>query len=402
MTGTRRRPFLSALRLSDQLAAILAISVLLCAGLIIAAVTAYDLYEQTRLLSELDGPSRRAIEALQANRAPDLADFQHLMASQSGRNEAAVTRSNIALAVFTVSAAVIAFLLGRWLLGRAGTGLEDVAQAARAVAGGNLSARARPMRFASIEEAGLIDDFNAMAQALADAERELRDGTAAVAHELRTPLTVLTGRLHGIRDGLFEAGPDQIDSLLKQVEQLSRVVDDLHTLSLVDAGQPMLQHAAIDLAEVTQSLLEAVGPDLLAAGLTPDARLRPAPMIGDAARIRQALGAVLSNAMRYAPGSGPLRIETGQGPEGNFVRILDRGPGLSDEGEARAFERFWRDDRSRARSSGGSGLGLSVVRAIAAAHHGRARLTSREGGGTSFELLLPTVPPPLDQISTNR
>lgn len=391
-------------RPSVQLATILAISLVVCAILIVAASLGFDAYLQQRVLDQLQPPARRAIDALIAGREPAYADFQQLMKVQAQINSDALQRSYTALALFILCAAGGAFVVGRILLSRIGSGLEDVARAARAVAGGNLSVRARPMRWASAEEAGLIEDFNRMARALAEAERELRDSTAAIAHELRTPLTVLSGRLHGIKDGVFAAGPEQIESLLKQVDSLSRLVDDLRTLSLVQSGQPLLELAAIDLAEVTRSLLAAIKPDLIAAGLQPQADLRAAPMIGDATRLRQAMGAVLSNAMRYAPNSGVLRIETGLGPDGIFVRILDAGPGLSAESEARAFERFWRGDQSRARASGGSGLGLSVVRAIATAHHGRATLTSRDGGGTAFVLVLPPVQPPIaavvNQIST--
>lgn len=393
----RRAPW----KLSLQLATILAVSIVVCAMLIIAAAQIFDFFESRRMMALLTPPARRAIDALLVGRDPSLADLKALLRMQAAINADAAWRANVALAVFTLSAAAAAFLVGRILMSRIGRGLEDVAGAARAVATGNLSARARPFRWASLEESQLIDDFNAMARALGQAERELRDSTAAIAHELRTPLTVINGRLHGMRDGVFPTGPDQIEILLSQVESLTRVVDDLRLLSLVHSGQMALDLAGLDLADVTETLLAAVEPDLVAAGLTLQRDLRAAPMIGDAARLRQALGAVLSNAMRYAPDSGALRVETGMGAGGVFVRILDRGPGLSAEGEARAFERFWRAEQSRARVSGGTGLGLSVVRAIAAAHHGRATLTSRPGGGAAFELHLPLVPPPLDKVSTN-
>jgi two-component system sensor histidine kinase AdeS len=171
-------------------------------------------------------------------------------------------------------------------------------------------------------------------------------------------------------------------------------------MSLVQSGQLALELAPVDLAEVVLPTIAAMAPDLHAVGIVVETRLRPAPMIGDAARLRQALAAALTNAQRYAPDSGPLTIETGTSPQGIVLRVLDRGPGVSEEIAARAFERFWRGEHSRDRARGGSGLGLSVVRAIAEAHGGSASLTPRAGGGAAFEMLLAVVPPRLDTVST--
>lgn len=383
----RRRP------LATQLASVVAISVLVCAVIVIAETQVYDIYEQNRLADSLPPAARRAGAALEAGQVPPPDEIRALIRFQRESADDIAERANIALLVFTLTAAIGAFGAGLVLLRRLGAGLNDVAAAARAVAQGDLAARAHAVRWGSIEETQLTADFNAMAEALERADRELKDSTAAIAHELRTPLTVLSGRLHGIRDGVFEAGADQIDSMIHQVDALTRLVDDLRTMSLANSGQLVLDLAAIDLAAALRPMIEAMAPDLAAAGLAIDTDLRPAPMIGDAGRLRQALGAVLTNAQRYAPGSGVLRIETGFGPAGVYLRVLDRGPGLSDETAARAFERFWRADPSRARTSGGSGLGLSVVRAIAEAHHGHATLANRAGGGAAFEMVLPPVQP---------
>lgn len=377
--------------LSTQLATVLAVSVLICAAIIIIETQIYDVYEQMRVISLLPPAARQAVETLEAGRAPRPDQIRALMAFQQDIQRDVTMRSNIALLVFTLTAALGAFLVGAFLLRRVGGGLNDVAAAARAVAEGRLDARAGSVRFASIEEDQLTQDFNAMAEALQHADRELKDSTAAIAHELRTPLTVLSGRLHGIQDGVFAAGPDQIDSLIHQVDSLTRLVDDLRTMSLVNSGQLVLDLATIDLADAIRPVIAAMRPDLEAAGLTIICDLAPAPMIGDAGRLRQALAAVLSNAIRYAPGSGPLWIESRLAAGMVQLRVIDSGTDLTDEAAARAFERFWRGDRSRARSSGGSGLGLSVVRAIAVAHGGSVSLTRRPSGGAVFEMLLPPV-----------
>lgn len=379
--------------LSTQLATVVAVSVLICASIIIVETQIFDVYEELRIVSSLPPEAREAGKALEAGQVPEPQQLLALMALQAKIEAEVEMRSTLALLIFTSTAALGAFAVGAILLRRIGGGLNDVAAAARAVAEGRLDARAGPVRWASIEEDQLTQDFNAMAEALQHADRELKDSTAAIAHELRTPLTVLSGRLHGIQDGVFEPGPDQIASLIHQVDSLTRLVDDLRTISLVNSNQLVLDLATIDLTDVLRPTIDAMLPDLESAGLTVICNLAAAPMQGDAARLRQVLTAVLSNAIRYAAGSGPLEIETGFQSGSAFLRVLDRGPGLSEAAAARAFERFWRADLSRARVSGGSGLGLSVVHAIATAHYGQVSLRPRNGGGAVFEMVLPPVPP---------
>ncbi len=384
--------------LSTQLAALVAASVLTCAVIVIVETQLFDIYEQRRVLSSLPAGVRDTLLALQNGAIPPPNRIRELINVQRKITDDGSVRSNIALVLFTLTAAIGAFAAGSMMLRRLGGGLNDVAAAAREVAQGNLAARAHAVRWASIEEAQLTEDFNAMAQALAEADRELKDSTAAIAHELRTPLTVLAGRLHGIRDGVFAPGTEQIDSLIHQVDGLARLVDDLRTMSLANSGQLALELAAFDLADAVRPVIEAMQPDLEAVGVQIDAKLKPAPMIGDAGRLRQALSAVLTNVQRYAPDSGQLRVETLRDRSGIRLRVLDRGPGLSDEAMRRAFERFWRGEQSRARTSGGSGLGLSVVRAIAEAHHGSVTLKPRKGGGAVFEMILPPLPPASDTV----
>lgn len=286
-------------------------------------------------------------------------------------------------------AAVITFGLGYIILGRMGKGLINVANAARQIADGDLSARAAPIKYASREEAQLTTDFNIMSSSLQRAERELAESTASIAHELRTPLTILRGRLHGIADGVFALAPEEIDGLLFQVEGLGRLVDDLQTLSLANSHRLMLDLNDTDLSVEVRRVLAATQPDLEAAGLQPVLDISKAPLRADGARVRQVIGAVLANACRYAADSGLLRITTRTDGREAMLEIVDYGPGLPDGTDDRAFDRFWRGEASRSRNTGGSGLGLAVVRAIVEAHRGRATLSNHAGGGTLFEMHLP-------------
>jgi two-component system sensor histidine kinase AdeS len=387
-------------RLSTQLAGIVAASLLMCSAIVVIETQLFDYYENWRVIHVMPAAARRAADAMIAGQNPAANDVLALVKFQRIADDGYSNRSNVALVFFIITAALGAFVIGTIMLNRLGSGLDSLAEAARAVTKGDLSARAPRPRLASIEETQLIEDFNAMASALERADRELKASTAAIAHELRTPLTVLSGRLHGIQDGVFEAGPDQIDSLIKQIDSLSRIVDDLRTMSLANSAQLALDLAPIDLGEVLLPTIAAMAPDLQSAGVSVETGLQPARMIGDAARLRQALGAALTNVQRYAAQSGSVRIETGTCSRGIYLRVLDRGTGLSDEATTRAFERFWRGEQSRARANGGSGLGLAVVRAIADAHRGTVTLSRRQGGGAVFEMILPPAPPRVDTTST--
>ncbi|MFJ1311454.1 ATP-binding protein [Agrobacterium sp. P15N1-A] len=268
--------------------------------------------------------------------------------------------------------------------------LKSIAGAVHAIAGGDFSARAETIATAYGEAERLIADFNVMAERLEKAEAELKYSNSAIAHELRTPLTILRGRLQGLADGAFKASPELYSRLIAHVEDLTRIVEDLRTLGLSNAGRLELKLDQIDLAEETETVTASIEQDLISAGVTIKRDFGRAPVIADRARIRQAVLAVLDNVRRYAAGCTVV-IETRMTKERVLIRCSDNGPGLPTGAEKRAFERFWRGDDSRARASGGSGLGLAVVKAIAQAHDGDATIADDGGKGTSIEIWLPAA-----------
>jgi two-component system, OmpR family, sensor histidine kinase AdeS len=238
------------------------------------------------------------------------------------------------------------------------------------------------------ETAQLVDDFNAMAQRLEDAAESMTSWNAAIAHELRTPLTILRGRLHGLTDGVFEPSDELFRSLLAQVENLSRLVDDLRVVTLSDSQRLDLHVEPTDLANEVAQAVDAMRPALDGAGFSVRMTTQPVTLPCDGARIRQALLALLENARRYAtPGVIEIRMTLEKADV--VVAVEDEGPGLSAEFAAQAFDAFARAEPSRSRQFGGSGLGLSVVRAIAEAHGGHARYRTSENGGSVFEIALP-------------
>lgn len=194
-------------------------------------------------------------------------------------------------------------------------------------------------------------------------------------------MTVLSGRLNGMLDGVFPMDRAGVSALLAQTGLLARIVDDLRLLTLAETQHLGLDLADCDLADQARIVAAAQPP-----GVTVTLDLSPAPVRCDPMRLRQALQALLTNAARY--GGTDITIATGTDARGRFLSVLDRGPGLTPD-EAAAFDRFWRADRSRARDTGGSGPGLSVVQAIARANGARAEYRNRAGGGSEFSSVFP-------------
>jgi len=292
-----------------------------------------------------------------------------------------------------VAALAVAVLVAMRLSRRILTPLNSVAHSLREIAQGNLQARAAIDGRALGETAQLVRDCNTMAERLQGMTREREFWNAAIAHELRTPVTILRGRLQGLAEGVFAPEPETFQGLLRQVEGLSRLIEDLRALSLNDSGHLELQLAPVVLEQELSAVVHAFATDLAARGIALQVELESRTwVVCDALRIRQAVMALLQNALAYAD-PGTVRVRVGSRGGMCEVRVEDDGPGIEAATAAQVFEAFRRGDPSRSRKSGGSGLGLAVVKAIAEAHGGTASCRPSGTGGTTFLLRWPT---PLD------
>lgn len=294
------------------------------------------------------------------------------------------------LAAVTIVIAVFAGLVGWWFSHRMVAPMLEVAKAVRKVARGDLTARASLTKVSFGEGAGLIEDFNNLAERLERSQEELRYQNSAIAHELRTPLTILKGQLQGVSDGVFSVSAEMVDRLIDQVDGLTRIVGDLSTLSLLETGRMSIRPVPIDLKDVAEDVVELVRSEFETSGMFLQLKLSSAPANADPMRMRQALLALCINATRYAGGT-VLDLTTGVEGEHAIFACRDHGPGLGTDALKRSFEPFWRADGSRTREKGGSGLGLAVVKAIALAHGGSVEAGNAAGGGAVFTLRLPLL-----------
>lgn len=282
-------------------------------------------------------------------------------------------------------AVVVAIHLSRRIL----EPLNSVSEGIRKLAKGDLEARAVAEDPSLGEAALLADDFNVLAEKLQRMTQEQSFWNAAIAHELRTPVTILRGRLQGLAEGVFPADEAQFRRLLIQVEGLSRLIEDLRVVSLMESGNLTINLQLTRLATHIQWVADAAEHMLQAASqhLIVDVEDHAVPCDPD--RIRQALLALLENASKYAvPGAITITFRVRNGL--CQLSVEDEGPGISPDCLPHIFTAF---RRANGTVRGGSGLGLAVVAAIAQAHGGSAACHARAARGSLFELSWPCTPP---------
>jgi two-component system, OmpR family, sensor histidine kinase AdeS len=373
----------------------LIIAMIACIVLTVAITSIASQYANEWVNGELEkGLSAAAIQAnkdVQAYRIPnDLKAAKELLDKSRQLDKDLENVAAIIFGFVAVVSVIISSLIATFVATRIARPLDAVSGAAKQVADGDLSARAVVKQRTSGETARLVENFNAMATSLEAFQRQSVESSAAIAHELRTPLAILHGRLQGILDGIFPRQNDDINMLIAQVVSLTQIVNDLSIVSLSTAGQLNVIRESIDAATEIALVLKAVQPDLEAAGFYVGVDLQPCAFCADPNRIRQATLALVQNARIHAESGRAIHIETALDGNEAIISVSDRGPGLPPGHAERVFEPFWRSDTSRNRASGGTGLGLSVVASIVAAHKGSVRAFPRKGGGVTFEMRLPT------------
>jgi signal transduction histidine kinase len=273
--------------------------------------------------------------------------------------------------------------------------LGHLQKAVRAFRDHDLSYRANPRGPVEIVELGKT--FNEMAEALEESEMLRRNLVADVAHELRTPLSVLQSKLYGIIDDVYPLEKSSVAGLYDQTRLLSRLVDDLHELSIAEAHQLPLNIQPTNLKSLLEDTMIAFDLVVEDRQITfqTDIPDNLALLQIDAQRINQVFYNLVNNAIRHTPPGGTITIKAGCDSETLHISVHDTGSGIPAEHLAHVFDRFYRIDASRQRASGGTGLGLAIVRAIVKSHGGSVSVESEgiPGRGSIFTIRLPMVCP---------
>ncbi len=249
------------------------------------------------------------------------------------------------------------------------------------------------MSISSTDEIGQLGrTFNLMAQNLQTSEQQRRDLVADVAHELRTPISNIQGYLEAVKDGLLQPDSPTIDTIHQQVLHLAHLVEDLRLLALMEAGALRLDREPDSLEDLLGRSVEAVRPRAESGGISLSLEIpRDFPLVMmDRTRISQVVANLLDNAMFHTPAGGRVKVEA-EVIQGTWaaVAVTDTGEGIPPEETQLVFERFHRVDPSRARSTGGVGLGLTIAKQLIEAHGGSIHAESPPGAGSRFIFELP-------------
>ncbi|WP_447038224.1 HAMP domain-containing sensor histidine kinase [Streptomyces sp. DSM 118878] len=295
--------------------------------------------------------------------------------------------AGLAAAVLAVTVAVTAFAATR--LTRPLRALTTATRRMKAGEPGD------PVPATATRSAGEISQlaaaFNDMAAHRKALEEQRKAMVSDVAHELRTPLSNIRGWLEAAEDGVVETDPELVTSLLEEALLLQHIVDDLQDLAAADAGTLRLHREPVRAADIAEQVAAAHQARADAAGVKLRATAFGDPWLtADPLRLRQAVGNLVSNAVRHTPEGGSVRVTCRGTPDAVLIEVADTGTGIAPADLPYVFDRFWRADKSRTRATGGSGLGLSIVRKLVEAHDGTVTAESVPGRGSQFTVRLPT------------
>lgn len=305
------------------------------------------------------------------------------------REQLYLKRTNRALILSGFGAALVALILGVVMARSLTRPLRELTAAIQAMARGNLDQRVDVRSRDELGELGTA--FNRMSADLERANRMRRQMTADIAHDLRTPLTVISGYLESLRDGVLDPVPERFDMMYDEARHLQRLVDDLGTLSLADAGELKLNRQMCSPNELLTRVANTYRDKCEEKGVSLDVRVEdgiPEVRI-DMDRMIQVLGNLVGNSLRYTSSGGRISLNA-RAKKGSVVLVVeDTGAGIPQQDLPNIFDRFYRSDKARQGLNGETGLGLSIARSMVEAHGGAVSVESEVGVGTRFQITLP-------------
>lgn len=278
---------------------------------------------------------------------------------------------------------VVGFLLRRGMR-RFITPLDDLIQASRSVAEGDMTVRVRPR--GGPEMRMLAESFNRMVEQIQAQSDQRQDMLADVTHELRTPLTIIQGTVEGMQDGIYPADEEHLGDLLNETQRLAHLIDDLRTLSLSERGALPIKRETTDMIQLASEALASFQPQAEEKGISLDLKAADdlAPLHVDPLRIRQVLDNLIANALHACGLGDDITITIASEEKGICLTVADTGAGIAPDDLPHIFERFYKSS-----SSGGSGLGLAIARDLVRGHGGILTVESMPGEGSTFCIHLP-------------
>ena len=287
-----------------------------------------------------------------------------------------------------VIAMIIAMILGAFFARALVSPIKKITKAAKALKEGDYSARTGIK--GNDEIARLGNMFDLMADSVEKNRKLERRLVTDVAHELRTPLMAIQSTVEAMIDGVFEPDAERLETLNSEVQRLSRLVDALLKLSRLESRTKPIERKKVDLTEMLSAVVQTHQAYITDAGLHLEFEYDPHVYVfGDADLLRQATANLISNAVRYTPEGGTITIMARKGDLMGQIIVKDTGIGLTPEEAKMVFQRFWRADSGRARSTGGLGVGLSVVKEIVDQHNGWVRVEGHPNEGACFTIYIP-------------
>jgi len=300
----------------------------------------------------------------------------------------------LTLAIYMPFMVSLAVAGGYWLMRRSLQPVDEITKRAEGITSTNLSERLPVIRSGD-ELERLSVSLNRMIERLDNAFEHINRFSADASHELRTPLTILQLELEGIAQNYHRDASmgDQIGSALEETHRMSRIVESLLTISRLDAGEVRMDKSHLDLGELAASTAGEMR--LLAEEKSIGLRIHAGTgvqVLGDRVRLQQVIVNLIDNAIKYTPAGGMIEVHVTREGDSAVLKVSDNGLGIPAHALPHVFERFYRADKARSRANGGAGLGLSIVKAICAAHNGEIEVSSQEGRGSIFRVELPLLP----------
>lgn len=302
-----------------------------------------------------------------------------------------VSKINQAVWTSLLIAVPTALLLASYLTYQLTRPIRQLTRAAEALKKGDLSQRISPQGYSEI--ATLSRTFNQMASTLERSSERRKALTADIAHELRTPLSVQQAYIEAMQDGIHALDIENLQKIEGQNQALIRLVDDLRTLSLADAGELPLEQRVTDLHQHVEQVIHHFRPKAEEKHVSlehPKTGQLPQVYV-DPQRVEQIIINLLSNALRHTPQGSTITINLSTSGDMVLLSVRDQGEGVSEEEIPYLFQRFYKSDKSRQEEQGGTGLGLSISQKLAQAHGGRIEVSNHPEGGAVFTLHIPTA-----------